>query len=185
MQKTRLITWSVLAVFMSTACLFIPAETTCYSTTTSLQELENKDQIVEAVIRYFISDHATQWDNIHFYLVCLDSSSADTSQMKGVKDPRPPRDINRSLVERLTDLPLPLRRLSQCSHSHRGIFDNESSQRGIMYVVGERFRWIDSRTVQVYVWYFYDGLAGASWTCDLKRQDDRWSITKVKRGWIS
>lgn len=185
MNRKRRKLWAAL-VFISTLYLFISAQVkTSHFTSNALQELENKDQIIEVVIRYFISEHATQWNNINFYLVCLDSSSADTSQMKGIKDPRPPRDLYNALSERLADLPLPIKRLSQCASNHLGIFDTESSLRGIMYVVGERFKWIDRNNVQVYVWYFYDGLAGGSWICNLKKKADKWSVTRIERRWIS
>ncbi len=156
------------------------------------QEGEDNSIIIETVFRHLVSEHGSHWmDRIHFYLLCVDSSSVDPSHRHGFNRSGPLRDINKDMFDRLNDLPLPLRKQSECHNlqdpadAPGGLVDNETGKRGIRYTVGEVIRRMDREYVQVYARYYYHGRAGAVWICHVNKQDGKWTVTKMEMRLIS
>lgn len=159
------------------------------------EETVDNSQIVETIFRHLASEHSSDWyERIHFYLLCVDSSHVDSSASSrfGISHAGSRRDIDELMFKRLSDLPHPLKKLSECTFlsmipgdSRGGVIDSVSRRRGIMYIVGEQFHWIDQVSVQVYARYYYQGRAAGGWVFDLKKQKDKWIVTKMDLIWVS
>jgi len=93
------------------------------------------------------------------------------------------------LFERLGDLPLPVKRISECTRVSGqppgGLVDVIFNKRVIRYTVGEQFLWLGEHRIQLYGQYYYHGRAAAGWILDIEKNDGKWSVTKMDLIWIS
>ena len=162
------------------------------STAMPQQEEEERCKIVETAFRHLISEHGSSFSlPFHFYQLCRDSSRVAPSSRHGVLRAGPRRDIDEELFKRLGDLPLPVKRLSECSplpfpeYSPGGLVDDVTQKRVIRYTVGEEFLWLEDNKLQLYGQYYYHGRAGAGWIMDIEKIDGKWTVTKMDMIWIS
>lgn len=138
----------------------------------------DRNAILEAVYRYTYTDYVHEWSDFEFATF----AQADTwvfrvdieEELRGIVPP---------LLQRLEDLPLPVRPFEECE-VHMRVKHPDFSGRGIALWVGSMT--VTSRTtVVVYAGYFGSEMGAAGQLIELRWERCGWQVVRADPLWVS
>jgi hypothetical protein len=135
-------------------------------------KLSEEDSVYEAAFRImlgrWLSDNAARYQN--YYL-----------KIEGKKDP------SDALMEKLSDLGLPVRKGSECFISGKDgsiVLDKSTKKQGILFSVS-KLKWISRDEVKFGSYDHEGNMAAFGCTYTLKREDGKWKLEKAVECWVS
>jgi hypothetical protein len=95
------------------------------------------------------------------------------------------RDPPDTLIKRFTDHKPPVRKVSSCSpEGIKGVRDKKTGQRGLIFRV-TTVKWLSETEVTLDGGYHENGLSASGNTYTLKKENEKWKVTKDKMHWMS
>jgi hypothetical protein len=133
-------------------------------------KLKAEEDIQEATFRYqFLHNASGLKQNAQFYFLSLGEKNADPSD---------------EFMKRFAGHKPVAKKRSQSTGGAGGIKDKETGGSGLIFTVS-KIKWVSETEVEVEGGYYEAGLSASGNTYYLKKEKEKWAVTKDVMHWIS